>query len=77
MIMNECIQTRVITLTCQCNIQRFFSKARIENFIEKNDIFSIFAQIIVCGDTLEPPRRGGSNEYPHSMFWIKKRKAHF
>ena len=35
---------------------------------EKNDIFNIFAQNIVCGYTLEPPRRGGSNEYPESMF---------
>ena len=24
-----------------------------------------------CGYTLEPPRRGGSNEYPQSMFWSK------
>ena len=22
--------------------------------------------------TLEPPRRGGSNEYPQSLFWSKK-----
>ena len=30
-----------------------------------------FAQNIDCGYTLEPPRRGGSNEYPQSMFWSK------
>ena len=24
--------------------------------------------------TLEPPRRGGSNEYPQSMFWNKSKK---
>ena len=24
---------------------------------------------IECGYSLEPPRRGGSNEYPQSMFW--------
>ena len=24
--------------------------------------------------TLEPPRRGGSNEYPQSMFWSKNKK---
>ena len=35
---------------------------------KKNDIFLIFAQNIDCGYTLEPPRRGGSNEYPQSMF---------
>ena len=38
---------------------------------KKFDIFLIFAQNIDCGYTLEPPRRGGSNEYPQSMFWSK------
>ena len=33
----------------------------------------MFAQNIVCGYTLEPPRRGGSNEYPQSMFWTKNK----
>ena len=32
------------------------------------DIFHISAQNIDCGYPLEPPRRGGSNEYPQSMF---------
>ena len=26
---------------------------------------------IYCGYSLEPPRRGGSNEYPQSIFWAK------
>ena len=26
---------------------------------------------------LKPPRRGGSNEYPQSMFWGKNRKNRF
>ena len=34
-------------------------------------IFHISAQNIDCGYSLEPPRRGGSNEYPHSMFWAE------
>ena len=39
-----------------------------ENFHWKNlDIFLIFAQNIDCGYTLEPPWRGGSNEYPQSV----------
>ena len=38
------------------------------------DIFLIFAQNIDCGYTLEPPQRGGSNEYPQSMFWSKNMK---
>ena len=32
------------------------------------DIFHISAQNIDCGYSLESPRRGGSNEYPQSMF---------
>ena len=40
-----------------------------ENFQMKNsDIFHISAQNIHCGFSLEPPQRGGSNEYPQSMF---------
>ena len=36
--------------------------------IKNSDIFRISAQNIDCGYSLEPPRRGGSNEYPQSMF---------
>ena len=40
-----------------------------ENFqIKNSDIFLISAQNIDCGYSLEPPQRGGSNEYPQSMF---------
>ena len=35
---------------------------------KKSVIFHISAQNIDCGYSLEPPRRGGSNEYPQSMF---------
>ena len=46
-----------------------------ENFqIEIFDIFHISAQNIDCGYSLEPPRRGGFNEYPQSMFWAEIRK---
>ena len=54
----------------------------IENFITKNWTFSdknydflhISAQNIDCGYSLEPPRRGGSNEYPQSMFLSRKKE---
>ena len=40
-----------------------------ENFqIKNSDIFHIPAQNIDWGYSLEPPHRGGSNEYPQSMF---------
>ena len=55
-----------------------FSPVKIENFQWKIfDIFLIFAQNIDCGYTLEPPRRGGSNEYPPSMFWSKNKKNRY
>ena len=45
------------------------------NFSDKNsDIFHISVKNIDCGYSLEPPRRGGSNEYPQSMFWAGIRK---
>ena len=46
-----------------------------ENFqIKNSDIFHISAKNIDCGYSLEPPRRGGSNEYPQSMFLAEIRK---
>ena len=46
-----------------------FLPPKNEKFQMKNyDIFHISAQNIDCGYSLEPPRRGGSNEYPQSMF---------
>ena len=47
---------------------------KTENFADKNsDIFHISAQNIDCGYSLEPPHRGGSNEYPQSMFLSRKK----
>ena len=34
-------------------------------------IFLISVQNIDCVCSLEPPRRGGSNEYPQSIFWAE------
>ena len=42
--------------------------------LKKSDIFHISAQNIDCGYSLEPPRRGGSNEYPQSMFLSRNKK---
>ena len=56
----------------------------IENFTFKNrkfsdkknfDIFSYFcSKYIVCGYSLEPLRRGGSIEYPQSIFLSRNKK---
>ena len=46
-----------------------------ENFqIKNSNIFHISAQNIDCGYSLEPPRRGGSNEYPQSMILNRNKK---
>ena len=67
-----------ITKTCPCNIQRFFSAIKNENFIRKMlSILLSFAQNIDYGYTLEPPRRGGSNVYSQSMFWSKNNKNRY
>ena len=59
-------------------IYRKFFGCKNEKFHWKNfDIFLIFAQNIDCGYRLEPPRRGGSNEYPQSMFWSKNKKNRY
>ena len=51
------------------------SPPKIEkNHIKNSDIFHISAQNIDCGYSLEPPRRGGSNEYPQSMFLSRNTK---
>ena len=50
-------------------------KKKNENFqIKNSDIFLISAQNIDCGYSLEPPRWGGSNEYPYSMFLSRNKK---
>ena len=55
-------------------MQEIFSSVKIENFIMKIDIFDIFAQNIDCVYVLELPCRGGSNESPQSMLWIRNKK---
>ena len=58
-----------IQIYCKFHLQK------TENFQMKNsDIFHISAQNIDCGYSLEPPRRGGSNEYPQSMFSSRNKK---
>ena len=60
------------------SMNRYFLALKIEHFQPKKfDIFLIFAQNTDCGYTLEPPRRGGSNEYPQFMFWSKNKKNRY
>ena len=51
------------------------SPSKNESFqIKNSDIFHISAQNIDCWHSLEPPRRGGSNEYPQYMFLSRNKK---
>ena len=55
-------------------IYRKFHLQKSENFqIKNSDIFHIYIQNIDCWYSLELPRRGGSNEYPQSVFFFFSR----
>ena len=51
-----------------------FYHQNLKVFRENSDIFHISAQNIDCEYSLEPHRRGGSNEYPQSMFLSRNKK---
>ena len=56
-------------------IYRKFHIQKLKMFRQKNsDILHIFALYIDCEYSLEPPRRGGSNEYHNLCFWAEIRK---
>ena len=67
---------------CQRTITKTCLFKYTENFITKNEKFQtknsyiihISAQNIHCGYSLEPPRRGGFNEYPQSMILSRNKK---
>ena len=44
------------------------------NLLNCPRIFHISAQNIDCGYSLEPPWRGGSNEYPQSLFLSRNKR---
>ena len=61
----------IITKTCLYNfdpLKPHFYIVKL-GFTGVYIIFSFLLKNIDCGYSLEPPRRGGSNEYPQSMFW--------
>ena len=56
-------------------IYRNFHLQNLKNFqIKNSDIVRISAKSIDCRYSLEPPRRGGPNEYPQYMV-LSKNKA--
>ena len=64
-----------ITKTCLFKYTEEFTTKKIKKIqIKNSDIFHTSAQNIDCGYSLELPRRGGSNEYPQSMFLSRNKK---
>ena len=64
----------VITKTCLFKYIETFTTKKKENFQIKILIFFKFPLKTDCGYSLEPPRRGGSNVYPQSMFLSRNKK---
>ena len=56
------------------NILKILPPKNENSQIKIFDIFLISAYNMVCGYSLEPPRRGGSNEYPQSMLLNRNKK---
>ena len=56
-------------------INRKFNDQTNENFqIKNSDILIFLLKNINCGYSLEPPQKGGSNEYQQLCFWAEIRK---
>ena len=84
-LVGTCICNSIKKKVCK-QIARSITKTRLfkytENLKPKTEhfqikilmIFIISAQNIDCGYSLEPPRRGGSNEYPQSIFFSRNKK---
>ena len=65
-----------ITKTSLIKYTENLTTKKNENFqIKNSDIFHITAQSIDWGYSLEPPRQGGSNEYPQSTFLSRNNKT--
>ena len=77
--LSACVEARTTGLSL---VSMTSSHVKIEKFqLKKNknnvNISLIVPQNVDCGYMLEKPsRRGSSNEYPQSMFWIKNNCIH-
>ena len=65
----------IITKTCRFKYNENFTTKKWKKIRWKILIFYLFLlKSIDCGYSLEPPRRGGSNEYPQSMLLSRDKK---
>ena len=56
------------------NILKILPPKNEKNSDKNSDIFHISVQNIDCRHSLEPPRRGGSNEYPQTTFLSRNKR---
>ena len=63
-----------ITKTCLFKYTENFTTKKWKFSDKNSNSFHISAQNIDCGYSLEPPRWGGSNEYPQSKFLSRNKK---
>ena len=68
------LREQKITKTSLCKYSEHFTTQKWKFSDKKSDIIHISAQDIDCGYSLKPPQRGGSNEYPQSMFLSRHKK---
>ena len=69
-----CTHDVIITKTSLFNYIEKFTTKNWKFSDKKIWYFHISAQNIDCEYSLEPPRRGGSNEYPQCMFSSRNKK---
>ena len=76
MLLCSYTKNTVITKTCLYNFEALKPYFYIvkQGFTEYTLFFLFLLKNIECGYSLEPPRRGGSNEYLQSMFLIRSMK---
>ena len=71
---NQCLWSQYENIPIQIYSKFHLQKLIISDKKNKTDIFYISSQNIDCVYSLEPPRRGGSNEYTQSMFLSRNKK---
>ena len=65
---NILYKNRFLTKTCIFKYTENFTTKNENRQIKHSDNFRVSAKNIDCGYSLEPPRRGGSNEYHNLCF---------
>ena len=81
-VLLDCVISLKSLLKCLLSLRKHAYANILKSFPPKNEnfqikmfnIFHISARNTDCGYSLELPRRGGSNEYPQSMFLSRNKK---